>query len=626
MMILPLLGVFWTKKCQRGGKPVNPFHIQFVIAISITSVGMLLLLLVKKGLKKHITARWQCHLNLLFFVLLAVPFIPSSLFSYINSSLNIRSRLNTLSFERGAETNATANPSGGLTYGIDWLQDFAVPVYTTASAYLVNIILGVWVIGIIFFIIIILICSKNLYLLKESMKAIEDNELLSLFSQCKAEIGVKHNVLIGSSILIKTPLTLCFFKTRIILPAEMSPINDARYAMLHELAHCKNKDVQINSLMCLFQILYWFNPLVYLVFKQMRIDRELACDAFVLEMLPKELHIEYGGTLLNFANKISQASVFTLTAGMGGSKPQIIKRIRHIASFTADTAAIKAKSAFIFILALFFIFSQISLISALAYNNDDMFHGFNFRAENVLYKDMTSFFYDLEGSFVLYDLNNSMYTVHNRDMSITRVSPNSTYKIISALIALETGKLETDNTLLRWDGTQHPFNAWNQDHNLFSAMHYSVSWYFQNFDKQAGIEKLLYYLSQLSYGNLNLSGGVTDFWIESSLGISPLEQLEFLRNFYQNNTIFDLKHVNTLKEVLKLSESENAVLSGKTGTGIVNGKVTNGWFIGYVETAEGPLPSGNTYFFATYIKGEDNAGGSTAAQITLSILKDKGIF
>jgi len=52
----------------------------------------------------------------------------------------------------------------------------------------------------------------------------------------------------------------------------------------------------------------------------------------------------------------------------------------------------------------------------------------------------------------------------------------------------------------------------------------------------------------------------------------------------------------------------------------VNGKVINGWFIGYVEN------NANTFIFATNIQGEDNAGGSAAVQITLSILKDKGIY
>jgi len=112
-----------------------------------------------------------------------------------------------------------------------------------------------------------LLCNRKLRLIKESIKLVEDEEMLSLFSSCKTEIGVKGNILLGTSILVKTPMTVGFFKTRIILPAEKILLCDARYAMLHELVHCKNKDILINIIMCLFQILYWFNPLVYLAFK-----------------------------------------------------------------------------------------------------------------------------------------------------------------------------------------------------------------------------------------------------------------------------------------------------------------------------------------------------------------------
>jgi len=381
--------------------------------------------------------------------------------------------------------------------------------------------------------------------------------------------------------------------------------------MLHEFVHCKNRDVQINTIMCMFQILYWFNPLVYFAFKQMRMDRELACDASVLEILPREFHINYGQTLLKFVKSLSPAYALSFAANMGDSKPHIIKRIIHIASYTTESGLLKAKSVCLFILMFLLIFTKIPVFSTLAANGNDRFI---FEADNVLYIDLSDFFGDFEGSFVLYDLNASFFTIHNRDMSMTRMSPNSTYKIVSALIALDIGILETDNTEREWDGKIYPFEAWNQNQNLVSAMYNSVNWYFQDFDAQIGMEKLYSYLMQLSYGNRDLSGGIADFWMESSLRISPLEQVELLTGLYRNDTVFCASHVNALKDVLRLTEINGAVLSGKTGTGVINGSAVNGWFIGYVETGS------NTFIFATYIQGEDNARGSMAAEIALSIL------
>ncbi len=592
----------------------NTFIIHFILSSLPISTGLLLVLLVKKGFKKHISTGWQYKLDLLFLVLLCVPFIPSGIFRLIS----VESWLNVLRF--GGSTKADINTvSSGIqsSYSVGWLQDFSISVNRSTPENLSAIYMEIWVVGIICFAVITMLCNRNLRLIKESMKNVDNSDILSLFARCKADIGIKKKILLGTSVIVKAPMTVGIFKTRIILPAKNMPTDDMRYALLHELTHCKNGDIAVNSIMCLFQILYWFNPLVYLVLREMRLDREMACDTSVLKMLPEECYISYGETLLTFAHKMSSADAFYFAADIGGSKPQIIKRIKHIAYFRTESKLLKAKSMCIFAILGILILGQIPTISVLAAYDDDRYY---FKADQVKYEDLSPFFDGAEGSFVLYDLKSDLYTIHNKNMSVTRVSPDSTYKIYSALIALETGVIDTEHSVREWDGTTYPFEAWNQDQNLTSAMQNSVSWYFQDIDAQVGVKELNSYFTLLDYGNHNLSGNIADYWMESSLRISPVEQVNLLKAFCQNDTIFRAEYVDTIKDILRLSEKDGAVLSGKTGTGSVNGKVINGWFIGYVEKND------RTFIFATNIQGKDNAGGRTAAQITLSILNDKGIY
>lgn len=580
--------------------------VHFLTAALVSSVGIALILLAKKGLQ--ISAKWQYKLDLLFFVLLAIPFIPRRFFA----ALSFGNWFNAPYAGDRAAAAAAAIAAGetGITYGMGWLQDFAVGVQRSATGYFSGIFVGAWVAGVAVLAAAMLWQSRGLRLIKESVMPVEDEEMLALFRHCKALVGVKSDVLLGSSVMVKAPMAVGFFKTLIILPpGELSP-DDARCAMLHELTHCKNMDIKIGVIMSLFQILYWFNPLVYLAFRQMRTDRELACDASVLDMLPGESHMAYGRALLNFAGRRPPPAAFF--AGLCGSGPQIARRIRHIASYSAEADFSRVKSACVFILVGMIVLLQIPVLSVLAGNARP--DRFNFTAGNVQYADLSHFFGGLEGSFVLYDLTAGMYTVHNRDLSVTRVSPNSTYKIFSALIALETGVLCASDTLREWDGTAHPFESWNRAQNLASAMQYSVNWYFQNMDAQVGMDALYFYLSQLGYGNTDLSGG-PDFWVESTLRISPVEQVKLLRDF---GNVFGPQHAATVKDALRLLETDGAVLYGKTGTGAVNGRIANGWFVGYVENSNG------TFVFATYIR--DNAGGSTAAEVTLAILEYKKIF
>ncbi|HBF6803377.1 TPA: class D beta-lactamase, partial [Clostridioides difficile] len=128
------------------------------------------------------------------------------------------------------------------------------------------------------------------------------------------------------------------------------------------------------------------------------------------------------------------------------------------------------------------------------------------------------------------------------------------------------------------------------------------------------------YLRQIGYGNYDVSGGISNFWLESSLKISPIEQVKLLESFYTNKFKFEDKNIETVKDSLLISKKDGISLFGKTGTANINGKDVNGWFIGYLEKNE------NTYFFATNIQSKDYSNGSSASKITLSILNDKKIY
>ena len=201
-----------------------------------------------------------------------------------------------------------------------------------------------------------------------------------------------------------------------------------------------------------------------------------------------------------------------------------------------------------------------------------------------------------------------------------RVAPNSTYKIYDALFGLEEGVITPENTFIAWDGKNYPFDTWNTDQTLQSAMSNSVNWYFQSLNEQLGVPSVNKYIQQIKYGNENMSGNFSSYWMESSLKISPIEQIELLTKLQNNSFGFAPENVNAVKDAIFLSSSDAGTFYGKTGTGRVDGQDVNGWFIGYIETAD------NTYFFATNIGDDSNATGSNATEITMSILSDMNIW
>jgi len=62
------------------------FFDYFILANFLASICILLTLLVKKALKKHISARWQYNLGLLSFALLVLPLLSRGFFSFFDAT------------------------------------------------------------------------------------------------------------------------------------------------------------------------------------------------------------------------------------------------------------------------------------------------------------------------------------------------------------------------------------------------------------------------------------------------------------------------------------------------------------------------------------------------------------
>lgn len=589
------------------------FFTHLITSFFVSTITIVVILLIRKLFSKQLSAKWQYNLWFLLLIALTLPFIPKQLIHFKNPFIFFH-----INQSNKVGDSSISTVEGSRLSNVNWMQDFAIPVNQLNLKFLTVGLTTIWIAGMLVMAVLFLQAWFKVRKIKNTTTVLNNQDVVHLFERCKHHLHISKPLTVGESSLVKSPMTFGLFKTYVVLPKhldEWMSIKDIEYIFMHELHHYKYKDIATNYLMIIYQILYWFNPLVWIAFKKMRLDREIACDIAVLKSLDEHCHLDYGNAIINFAAMTSHSKDFALANQFNGSKEQMKKRIERIASFTIESKWMKLKSISIFTLIGVFVASQVPFISAMATTNDH----YDFNNEDTVYEDLSSYFDGYDGSFVLYDLEAGQYRIYNEDKSTLRVSPNSTYKMYSALIGLESDVITSDNSTMKWNGTKYPYVSWNTDQNLSTAMKNSVTWYFQEVDEKIPREITKAYVEQMGYGNDDLSGG-QDYWLESSLKISPVEQVQLLVAFYTNQFGFEDKNIQAVKDSLILEGYDGYRLSGKTGTGNVNGKNVNGWFIGYVETED------NTYFFATNIQNEDNSYGSKAAEITLSILKDKGIY
>lgn len=485
---------------------MSDFMIRFLIC-NILFCGIIsILLLMKHILKNCLSSRMQYNLWFLLLGLLTVPFLPSHFFKFSELFFGFTN----LKFLPSAATkNASAPPLHTNIAGAkDWMDDFALSVNEASSSAIGYLLFTLWILGIIIMIILAIRSALFLHSLKKSASPLEDQDVQKLYRRCLNDTNITKSIPVYSAAYLKSPVIAGFWKPCIFLPVHLiSDKNetDIRYMLLHELQHYKHKDGFINYLINLAGMIYWFNPFVWYALKEMRGDREIACDSSVLNLLKSDDYVTYGNTLINFAEKIS-LTPFPFSSGIGGNMKQMKRRILNIASYEKPTLQKKLKSFIAFLMISILLFGLTPFVST--YATDEKQYQWNTTSKNCSEIDLRNYFGKYEGSFVLYDLKRDVWKIHNIDRAVLRVAPNSTYKIYDALFGLEEGVITPANSLIKWNGKNYPFEAWNTDQTLQSAMGASVNWYFQTIDERLGADSIQKYLHQIGYGNENLSGNL----------------------------------------------------------------------------------------------------------------------
>ena len=246
--------------------------------------------------------------------------------------------------------------------------------------------------------------------------------------------------------------------------------------------------------------------------------------------------------------------------------------------------------------------------------------------------DWSEYFNGLNGTAVVYDISNRRYTVYNSDLALTRSSPCSTFKIISSLIALENGILEPEDSTRDWSGEIFWNEDWNKDIDFSEAFRTSCVWYYRQVIDDIGKDMMQKELDKLRYGNCDISDwegrlntnnnnrALTGFWLESSLMISPKEQVEVMERIFGDNSGYSEETQNELKQVMLVSEQERTDISiyGKTGMGKADGIVVDAWFTGFAEGAEGKV------YFCVRLGRTDgmNVSSPRAKEIAIRIVSD----
>lgn len=588
------------------------FFLDFLFCNILIAVLFGFFMLIKRLCAKHMTADSRYRLWYLFILTLIFPLIPYKFapaeFSKIHSLLSSPSS--------GTDIFPTNAGTGNHSLFSLGLSDFA-PNLDHSGLSTFNLFFGVlWGIG--FLITVIHLSQRlwSLYLIRRNaalVTAENESDLFSHYISCRQELHIRRKVPLYTSCQIESPLSYGILFPKILIPQDMDiqiSADKLRFIFLHELQHYRRKDALLNEIACILQTIYWFNPVVRHGFHLLQEDRELACDHSVLSFVGREKALDYAHTLLQYAEQVQRRVFLSPFSRLSENKGTLFFRIQAIANYQTDPLSRKIKSLGILILVFLLVIISSPLLNVYALSDDT----YTLTEEQVETLDLSTYFQGKQGTFVLYDIDQDCYQIYNQKLSVKRISPDSTFKIYSGLFALQEELIAPTSSEQEWNGQTFPFDSWNQNQTLSTALKNSVNWYFQNLDTQMGYHRLSSYYNKISYGNCDLSAGLSHYWSESSLKISAVEQAHLLSNLWNNQWGFEEENIQAVKDAMYLADTPLGKLYGKTGTGQKNGQNVNGWFVGFLERDEG------TYSFALNLQDSPNTSGNTAAKVTIEIL------
>lgn len=189
------------------------------------------------------------------------------------------------------------------------------------------------------------------------------------------------------------------------------------------------------------------------------------------------------------------------------------------------------------------------------------------------------------GTWLLQRDGSGPRVVHGTGFAASPQSPASTFKLMLALIALQTGELASAEEVVPWDGHAYPEHPeWQAEMALKRALDTSSESYFRVLAARIGRERLAEWVARAGYGNGRVGPNPTLAWHDGVLTVTPAQQLAFIDRLRRGALPFDAAHIAAVKSAMPQETLGDRRLYAKTGTHLGDdGSAGVGWWIGWVE-------------------------------------------
>ena len=168
--------------------------------------------------------------------------------------------------------------------------------------------------------------------MRRSCEPLTEGPVVTLLHETQKALLMAQRVRLAVTEKLTSPAVVGCLLPTLILPltlvTAMSP-EQLRFILLHELAHIRRGDYLANLFQLLVESLLFFNPAVWWISRQIRLEREACCDALAIEL--SGAPAAYARTLVTVAESALQSTPAPMPAfGQPDHSSHLAERVRRL--------------------------------------------------------------------------------------------------------------------------------------------------------------------------------------------------------------------------------------------------------------------------------------------------------
>jgi len=278
---------------------------------------------------------------------------------------------------------------------------------------------------------------------QRSSRAVEDARWLTLLRRLSRQYDLERPVVLLENSDTDVPVTWGIVYPVILLPSSAAHWDEEqRIAVLtHELAHVKRFDALTQLVAQLALALLWFHPLVWMAVRRMRLEREHACDDFVLVAGARASR--YADDLLEFARRLTRPTAPAAAALAMARRSELEGRLLAILDPATKRSTVRRARVGVLTLAVVALVAPLAALTPAARVRVEPKQWSSSPTERVVARESDETTVPPEAARPIDGLSESAHSLESLMARVTTPSP-STLRVGAAIPALSRIRADTE--------------------------------------------------------------------------------------------------------------------------------------------------------------------------------------